>query len=275
MKWQVIILLILSLLIGGFLVAPYIEACSLCNSIARDDENECINRIAKANDVDQYSAPVWTRKLLNIVGEDIELPLVTACRHGNYQTVKALLAKGADPNKYLDGNWSPIEAAFIDGNPERLNIAKELVAYGADVDLFGSRQSALFHELSRLIYSKSMMESEREQMREVVMFLLDNGAALADSKGNSVIHYLAFAGEIDLLESLSTTCRPLFDAQNQKGETPLIWAVKGNSVEGVEFLLSLGVDKGVEDANGKDALDYAMENDALAIILLLNASCSG
>lgn len=209
------------------------------------------------------------RNLYNVAETDIEIPLVTACRNGNYDVVSALLDKGADPNKFLEGNWSPIEAAFLSRSEDRLEIAKELAAHGANVDLYGGRQSALFVELSYLIYSEAISDKDSALIAESVIWLLDKGALPSDDQGNTVIHYLAFAGEVALLETLSAEYGDLLNAQNNKGETPLMWAIKGNSLEGTEFMLNSGVDAAKKDNSGMTAYEYSLtaENAAIAELL--------
>lgn len=250
-------------------IAVHMNISNLCGLINKGETQKAIAIIERTGNVNRYSAPKWMRKLYNIAEADIEIPLVTACRNGNGDVVSALLEKGADANKFLDGNWSPIEAAFVSRSENRLEIAKELVSHGANVELYGGRQSALFTELSNLIYSKTISDTDRALTAESVTWLLDNGALPSDDQRNTVIHYLAFAGEVTLLETLSAEYGDLLNAQNNKGETPLMWAVKGNSLEGAEFLLNSGVDVTKKDSSGMTAYDYSLAAENMLIAELL------
>lgn len=139
----------------------------------------------------------------------------------------------------------------------------------SNVDMYGGRQSALFVELSHLIYSKAISDEDSALIAESVVWLLDNGALPSDDQGNTVIHYLAFAGEVTLLETLSAEYGDLFNAQNNKGETPLMWAVEGNSLEGTEFLLNSGVDVTKKYNSGMTAYDYSLAAENMLIAELL------
>jgi ankyrin repeat protein len=62
-----------------------------------------------------------------------------------------------------------------------------------------------------------------------------------------------------LLEKLPIEHANFINQANKQGRTPLMWAVIGNSVEGVQYLLKNGADISVKSLEGKTAYDYAME----------------
>ena len=245
------------------------KIAQLCSMIHNGKTMDAIELIQKIDDVNHYSAPLFTRWAHSVVSKSIELPLVEACKEGDYAIVVALLDHGADPNLYLDGSMSPIEAAFFNCKDNRVDIATKLILYGANVNLYGSNP-ALFVELSSLIYYKSISNEERIIMQNAILMLLNNGAEPIDEKGNTVIHYLCYADEIELLNKLDNEFDYLLNSTSDKGKTPLIWAIEGNSVECCKYLIGKGVDIDIEDVSGKSAYDYAIETGNQQIIELLS-----
>lgn len=265
----IVLTIVLLMCLMAYQISTYVQASKLCDFIQHGDTEKALSMISHMKNVNQYSSPLFTRILFNIVSRDIELPLVEACRAGNYDIVIALLEKGADPNRYLDGGWSPIEAAFIKPNAYRVDIAQALLQYGADVDLCGSGNTALFNELRHLIYSDSITDAELQVIQQSVELLLDHGAFPFDDKGNSIIHYLSYAQSEDLLSNIVNKYGYEIDLKSNVGKTPLMWAIEGESIENVRFLLNAGADCKAVDNSGKTIMDYAFEKNDHAVIDML------
>ena len=273
-----ILLAIVILLLGGLLVigvfqlTPHIQSAKLCSMINAGSTESAIEYIEKVADVNEYSAPLWIRRILNMVEDDLDLPLVIACREGDMQVAKALLEHGADPNLYLDGNWSPMEATFISNKPDRLAIAKLLIQYGADVDAYGSHMSGLFHQLRLYSYSSSDTNEELKEQEECVLFLLSSGASPIDDNGDTIMHYVCRSNHVDFISTLTADYGELLDYRNHQNKTPLMWAIVGKSEDAVAFLLTHSVDVKATDVNGKSVLDYALESENQRIIDLITAA---
>ena len=112
--------------------------------IEQQKTNEAIVLISTMSeeDVNRSSLPLFLKQPINILSQGMrgpQFPLVKACEYGNYEIIEALLKKGADHNKFVNGGWSPIEAVFVKRHSNRLEIAKLLIEYGADPDLCGNR----------------------------------------------------------------------------------------------------------------------------------------
>ena len=262
----------LALAIGFFQLSAHIQSAKLCSMINAGSTESAIEYIEKVADVNEYSAPLWIRRILNMVEDDLDLPLVTACREGDVQVVQALLEHGADPNHYLDGNWSPMEATFISNKPNRLAIAKLLIQYGADVDAQGSHMSGLFHQL--LLYSCSTSDATKKvkEQEECILFLLSSGASPIDNDGDTIMHYICTTDHIDFISTLAEDYSELLDHRNHQNKTPLMWAISRQSEDAVVFLLAHCVDIKATDINGKSVLDYALESENQRIIdLITNA----
>ena len=262
---------VLALVIGFIQFSTHIQSAKLCSIINAGNTESAIEYIGKVADVNEYSAPLWMRRILNMVEDDLDLPLVVACREGNVQLVRVLLEHGADPNLYLDGNWSPMEATFISNKPDRLAIAKLLIQYGADVDTYGSHMSGLFHQLQLYSYSSSDTAEELKAQEECILFLLSNGASPINDDGDTIMHYVCRSNNVDFISTLIADYGELLDHRNHQNKTPLMWAIVGESEDAVVFLLTHSVDVNATDVNGKSVLDYALESENQRIIDLITA----
>jgi len=233
------------------------------------DENkteEAIQLIEIADDVNAYSAPLFLRWAYNMVETDIKLPLVYACGKHNYEVVEALLKKGADPNKYLEGGWSPIEATLSTRNDNRLEIAKLLIEYGANVNLYGS-ESALFLEAMHLRSTDT--EVEEAISMEVICLLLDNGASPISDDGYSILHLSATGNKVEMTRILIDKYGLNVNFTDPDGMTPLMLGAKDNAIDTVKLLIEKGADISIKDAAGKTAYDYAVEKGFTALAELL------
>ena len=226
---------------------------------------------------DAITAPLFIRPLLTLVETDIDIPLVEACEAGHIQAVEVLLGNGADPNFYLDGGWSPMEAATISCNrhpEESLAIMKMLYEHGADIDGFGSHGTALYHVCIGLIGERK----NEEQELEILFWLLDNGAdPIVGASNTTVLHFAVRSANPELIPVLIEQYGLDVNARGYKQKTPLISAVcyEVDSQDEqitkaiVTELLAHGADASAVDEDGKTAYDYAVERgyDEVAALL--------
>jgi len=77
-------------------------------------------------------------------------PFNAVCESGDYEVVETLLKKGANPNIYRKGHWTPIEILYVREIEYRNNIAKLLIDYGADVNIVAIRSYPIFSEIERI-----------------------------------------------------------------------------------------------------------------------------
>lgn len=242
---------------------------NLCNLIWSGQSLKAIEQIMDIRDVNEYSAPIWIRPVLLALEADIELPLVVACKTGDMQVISMLLERGADPNKFLEGNWSPLEATFVDRKNNRLEIAKLLIKNGAEIDSAGSGQTALFRELRGLIYNIDWTEAEMDESMECISFLVENGAKCIDEQGNTIIHYLSCVSEVTIPEDVLYNYLDFASYQNERGQTPLMWAARKGNLDGVRRLLLCNVPVDILDYDGNTAIVYAKEMGHQEIVELL------
>ena len=252
-------------------IYSYMEVTALCGQIQAGENID--TNIANAT-----TAPLFIRPLLNMIEADIDIPLVEACYYKNLQAVEVLLDNGADPNFYLDGGWSPMEAAAVgcSRNPEEsLTIMKLLYEHGADIDGFGSYGTALYHVCIGLIGERK----NEEQELEILFWLLDNGAdPIVGESNTTVLHFAVRSANPELIPVLIEQYDLDVNAHGGLQKTPLISAVcyEVDSQDEqitkaiVTELLAHGADASAVDEDGKTAYDYAVERgyDEVAALLV-------
>ena len=270
----VAIILLLTVSLTAFVAVKlhsYAEASRLCAQIRAGQEID--TDIANAT-----TAPLFMRPLLTMIEVGIDIPLVEACYYNNLQAVEVLLENGADPNFYLEGSWSPMEAAVAWRGKDSENvlpIMKLLYKHGADIDGYGSHGSALYHISSALIFG----EGERaEQEIEILFWLLDNGAnPIISEDGTTVLHFAVRGAHPELIPILIEQYGHNVNARGYMQRTPLIsavsytvsWQDEQVTKQIVQELLAHGADASAVDEDGKTAYDYAVERgyDEVAALL--------
>ena len=212
--------------------------------------------------------PLWFCYLMSPLTHfdyfDPEIPLVVACQYGNYQAVCDLLANGADPNYTFRGGFTAIEGAYQSCNENRMEIAKKLIEYGADVTKYETGPEAVFEESYWL-----RKDRDNSIVIENILFLLDNGASLSDEWGFTHLHQAAWSDSADLAKKLIETYHTDPNARTKRGTTPLMMAAKNNCIEAAVVLLDAGADVSIQDNDGKNAYDYAIEKGYTELAELL------
>ena len=265
----IICFITLSVLVVFSFVYHYIQAQNLCAYLREDNTEKALETVDRMRNVNWHTSPLWTEAILNMAETGVDIPLVVACEEGNYEVVKALLEKGADPNRSFDGHMSPIEVTYARKNENRYEITKLLIEHGADVDKYSSYNTALFEEIKLLAYGKGSDKEWKETAKKCIVLLIENGAKTVENDGTTVTHYLCMGGEIEILQMIDGYENQL-NARDNKGRTPLMWAVINEKVNAVEFLLGVCTDINATDNDGKTALDYATETGNKEIIDLLS-----
>jgi ankyrin repeat protein len=185
-----------------------------------------------------------------------QLELFAAAKHGDRDTFRELIKRGADPNAahHPDGQTA-LHAAAAAGNVE---VVQELVQLGANPDaLTKNRRSALALAV-------------RQGHRDVAAVLLAAHAAVntADSSGSTPLHEATARGYLPIMEQLLDASASV-SAADSTGCTPLHHASSGSKPQAVSLLLERGAPVDAKGAKGYTPLHYAAQQGDNEIVQLL------
>ena len=168
-------------------------------------------------------------------------PLLVASYTGNADIVNALIEAGSDirAKDDIDGATT-IHIASANGNNEVINILL-------------NEDNTLINEADSMKDTPLHWASIKNQT-DTVSLLLANGAdtKLANSDGNTVLHYAAMYGDVNTVNVLLEADSSLASVENNEGITPIYYAI---IVSDNDILSSL-INNGQIDVNKKDSLGY-------------------
>lgn len=190
--------------------------------------------------------------------------ILEACRCGDLDTVKTILAKNPDfVNKRDEFGYTPIFAAAQSGHFE---LVKFLIARGADLNAKTEDGETLLHFL---IFG----ESEEIDYIEIAKFIIEKGAdiKIKDDKGRTLLHIAAYFDlDFDFIKLLIKKGADI-NARSKDGKTPLHHAsFFCGKKELIEFLIENMADIHAADNKGRTALhDAAFGGNVIAVSMLL------
>lgn len=248
----------------------YIQATLLCQRIRSGED------ISTSFSNGTTAPVIFDRAAAVLQSEGVQIPLVVACYYRNVQAVETLLENGADPNYFLEGRMSPLEAALWNGpagliDEDSLTIVKRLVEAGCDVNLHAS-DASIIETLSACVGS-----GEDAVREEIFLYLLDHGADREHNGYEYIFHNVIRFGNVGLVRTMVEEYGFDINGVGYMGQTPLILAVyysRYNSgvsatAEMIDVLLKMGADRNMADDEGKTAYDYAVEYGYTDIAQLL------
>ena len=269
--WRIglIVLIVGFVIIGGIKIKGYYDARVLCERIKSG------NSIESTTLSDALTAPVWVDELAKICQVDgPKIALVEACYYRNVSAVATLLKNGADPNFFIEGRRSPLEAAISNGPAGPIDeisytIVEMLVAAGADVNKHAMNDPVVIQ-----LSSSMVLDANNPVKEKILCFLLDNNAVRAHRGYDYVLHNIVCSGNVALTEKLIEAYGADVNGVDNDSQTPLILAVsyseKTAQTEMIQMLLQHGANTTYKDASGKSALDWAVELGKKEIIDLLS-----
>lgn len=168
-------------------------------------------------------------------------PLLVASYTGNADIVNALIEAGSDirAKDDIDGATT-IHIASANGNNEVINILL-------------NKDNTLINEADSMKDTPLHWASIKNQT-DTISLLLANGAdtKLANSDGNTVLHYAAMYGDVNTVNVLLEADSSLASVENNEGITPIYYAI----VVSDNDILSSIITNGQIDINKKDSLGY-------------------
>ncbi|AFM25612.1 ankyrin repeat domain-containing protein [Desulfomonile tiedjei] len=237
---------------------------------------EQLSHAIEEENIDEVKALLAKGADVNRYDGEGKLPLEKAAGKGSMALVRILWHSGADPNISNRDGQKTLKAAFIEAVSNcHQDVARYFLNIGVNVNAARPKEGTLFQRAARC-------------SREFAEFLLERGAAeidlktarlplerdanlrTRDEKGWTSLHEAVWEGHLDKAALLlDNKAEP--NAVDSLGWTPLILAAWKGQPEAVNLLISRGADIRVEDAFGKTAFVRAVEmGHRDAALLLLN-----
>ncbi|KAH6675779.1 ankyrin repeat-containing domain protein [Halenospora varia] len=196
-----------------------------------------------------------------------QTPLMYACRRGNVNTVRRLLALGALVNKQSHKGRTALFEALIrlkreDNSPEDIEKSLQIVKLLLDPSLRGGQldvniRNPKLLRRSALIYSISLKQSD------IALAIIEHPRVkinLQDLEGTTALALAACNGLTDVVEAILNV--PSVDKDRidyVEHRTALILAAKYSNAEMVSLLLGRGANPALKDSRGGTALLRAVE----------------
>ena len=169
--------------------------------------------------------------------------LMLAADRGHVETIKLLLAKGADVNAIVKDGITALAIAVQDNNAA---VVRLLLAGGADA----RAKDLLSHAAGAPWVTDEDEDPHPERTSEILQLLVDKGANAKSPDGDSALLAANSVEKVKFL--LASGANP--NTKGSDGSTPLMVAADRGDNQIVEALLSAGVDVNAQDANGDTAL---------------------
>ncbi|MCL1895610.1 MAG: ankyrin repeat domain-containing protein [Clostridiales bacterium] len=191
-----------------------------------------------------------------------DTPLEVACKKKNYEMMELLLQNGAKPNS-PDGFAQPVD--FVFGGMEYegvFNCTKLLVAYGADLNIRGSRDSPTIYRLmTRSDYiNESTLKAANDEVLKTLEYVVEHGGSVeARYPRDAYLSYVVENKNYGALTYLFDECGVDINGQDVFGKSALMRAAELGNLEMVVFLIGYGADVYLYDNDGKTAVDFAGE----------------
>jgi hypothetical protein len=202
---------------------------------------------------------------VNVVDDKGRTALMSACRAGNIEIVRMLLAKGANPNLndkegstalFSAAMWSEPDPAdktrYRHGNIE---IVRLLLANGADP----KEDKGSFPVL--------VVAAEKDGSDEIVKLLLEKGADVnvKSWSGMTALSRAVYDGKVDTAKILLARGADI-ESRDRSGNTPLILAATQNR-DVVRTLLVKGADANATNDRGETALMLVYSIDSVVALM--------
>lgn len=179
-----------------------------------------------------------------------------AIQRDDAQAVRALLARGFDPNT-VDPN----------GNPA-LIVAVQEPALNAVTALLEDPKTRV--EVRTASDESPLMLAALKGYYETCQQLIARDADV-NKPGWTPLHYASTSGHLSIMRLLLDH-HAYIDAASPNGSTPLMMAAMYGTVDALKLLIDAGADPALKNAKGLDAMDFARQVQRDDFVLLIAAA---
>lgn len=218
----------------------------------------CIKRMPNVNMLDKCHPLYDIEAILLQYSTSEGYPLYYAIwNEADTRVIKALLEKGADPNKSAS-LLTPLECLCSKPQDGMYEKVKLLVDYGADVN-----GKINLMDLPVYYYRFYTYKETKDTMLKTVTYLWEHGANEYICDEASILHEAAAYMDTYYLKRFyhneKRSMAYLLNAQDVNGETPLFWAAREGKLYNCLFLIEEGARIDIQNNEGKTAYDIAMD----------------
>ena len=196
-----------------------------------DIDNRLISSIAEGS-VDEVSSLLAQGASPNATTENGMSALMLSASLGKANCVELLISEGAEVNARMEGNGFSALMFAVHCESDSLEIAEQLVLYGADID--GRDDCG----------NTALMVAIETDKHEHAAFLISNGADIdtANDEGITALMRSCMCGTISCLELLFFAGADPFIEENEYTRTAVDLAAVYDNVNCLKFLMSNGID---------------------------------
>lgn len=201
--------------------------------------------------------------------DDLNMALLHAARAGKLDSVRELIASGADPNAdfskqvdeesfagmtvtYTGGAGSVLIGAATSGNPE---LVREILRYHPDLEA-RDRQG----NTAVIAASEDSGNTSEEDRAECIRLLVHAGANVnaKNNQGNTALHETFLTAVEEMLLTLGADV----NAKNNEGETPIFTTVDNDAIA---LYIQHGANLSIRNNNGQTAIEAAADRGPLRV----------
>ena len=188
------------------------------------DENDDFSSFHKAvyqGDLELVKFLLGPNTRLDISNNEKMTPLHHAAQFGHLDILKILLENEADVNAQDNKQWTPLHHAAKSGHYE---VVIELLNAGANTEVQDMDMATALHLAAGF--------------KNIAMLLLENNANIKalDGKDQTVLHYAAMRGELDLIKHFLELDASLLEMKSKDGLYAFHFAIKHGNVKLFQFL---------------------------------------
>lgn len=199
-------------------------------------------------------------------GQFVSIPIIVAALNNRLEIAKTLIAQGADVNLHEVGGMSALGEAVRGGHTK---MAALLLDHGADpnIKMAGQLDVGAFKERSPLMIAAS------NGFYAIAQALIMKGANVnaKDERGNTALSLAAKADQVEIAQLL-LDAKASPETEVESGFTPLALAAMEGNMELVELLLRAGANPNYELSHhgvGGTALHFAAAGGYQDVVALL------